>query len=245
MEAPSLELVIELSEVARNAVSHLLSCLQSVAPSLVLEALDDMESSICAMVVSVRDLLYMSFIPPYTQNSVDDISPQPAIVPVLRKVTAAVTKLVHSARDIQYESESSLSNSMAIVQEESEELLHAMDAYVLEMRNQRERLVEQFCCEGRETLEDLFPPSQNRSCLAGAGAAGSWKGFGWAPLEEGEEGPGLFLTSETITELDIRLTKVDDRLNEFVHLINNIPGKSRTYIHLPSSLPSSRERDSY
>jgi son of sevenless-like protein len=223
METPSLELVTELSQVARNAVSHLLSCLQSVAPSLVLEALDDMESSICAMVVSVRDLLYVSLIPPYSQSSVDEISPQPAIVPILRKVTVAITKLVHSARDIQYDSESSLSNSMAIVQEESEELLREMDAYVLEMRNQRERLAEQLRREGAETLDDFFPP---RPCLAGAGAAGSWKGFGWVPPEESEEGPGLFLTGETITELDIHLTKVEDRLYKFVLLMNNIPGKA-------------------
>ncbi|KAG9315529.1 ras guanine nucleotide exchange factor domain-containing protein [Chiua virens] len=55
--------------------------------------------------------------------------------------------------------------------------------------------------------------------LAGAGTAGTWKGFGWVDIEDHEEAPRQTLSAATFDEFVIHVSRVQERLSTLMEFV--------------------------
>jgi son of sevenless-like protein len=229
---PPPELVTELSDIARNAISTVVTRVQRIGIPRAADGDSGIEDLINAVVVSVRDLLYISappsgsipsdVLPAHARDPPVNNASQAMLKPALRKVTATLSKLVLSARAIQFESGTSTSDAPLRIEADAEELERAIVAFVLEVqRTQNRALVEQIGPTSLKRLRGVFLTSNIGLGLVGAGAAGSWKGFGWVALDESDERPGRILGTEVLSELETHMTKAEERFNAFTQAFHS------------------------
>jgi son of sevenless len=232
---PPPELVTELSDTTRKAISAVVTRVQRLGIPRAADGEGGIEDLINTVVISVRDLLYVSA--PPSGNIPSDVLPahardppvnnasQAMLKPALRKVTATLSKLVLSARAIQFETGTSTSDAPLRIEADAEELERAVVAFVLEVqRTQNRVLVEQIGPISLKRLRGVFLTSNIGLGLVGAGAAGSWKGFGWVALDESDERPGRILGTEVLSELETHVKKAEERFSAFAQALDSNSG---------------------
>ena len=134
-----------------------------------------MDQLVNSTVLAVRNLLYISAapttqIPNNLHSHSGNAHTSTPLKPAQRKVTATLSRLVLSARAMQYDSGSQLADTLNRIEADSEELEKAVLSFVLEaQRHQVNQSVPR-------RLQGVFTTSNIGMGLVGAGAAGSWKG---------------------------------------------------------------------
>jgi son of sevenless-like protein len=233
------ELMTDVSGVARKAVAAVLESIQS---AVVQRPEDDtMDALVNAVVVGVRNLLYISTPPSNVPGNlmsreaqdVRDYSASQALLkPAQRKVTATLSKLVLSARAMQYDPGSSTNSTPNRIEGDAEDLERAIVAFVLAV----ERCNNQESVEGEVTgpkrLHGVFSTANVGLGLLGAGAAGGWKGFGWVALDDADPAPSRILGTEVLVELKTSLSQAEERLSALVVASKNLSvdsGKSTRF----------------
>jgi son of sevenless-like protein len=219
------ELVADLSATARKAIAAVVENIQINGFARRWEEDTVVDGLVRDVVFAVRNLLYVSaaptghipshLVPREARDARANTSTQALLKPAQRKVTATLSKVVLSARAMQYDSGSATMDTSSRIEGDAEELERAVIAFVLEV----ERCYNQVILEqvrgktGLKRLHGIFLTANVGLGLVGAGAAGSWKGFGWVALDEDEESPGRILGTEVVNELGAYLLQVEHKLN--------------------------------
>ena len=229
------ELITDLSDAVRRAIIAVVESIQSAGlPRRPDEDLA-MDSLVHAVVLAVRNLLYVSAAPSHIPSNVlpreardrrINTASHTLLKPAQRKVTATLSKLVLSARAMQYDSRSSEITTSNRIEGDAEELERAVIAFVLAADRYHNQEDIDGGKIGIKRLNGVFSTANVGMGLVGAGSAGSWKGFGWVALENDDEAPRRILGTEVASELASFLLKVEERLSVLAQSLKNLEGGS-------------------
>ncbi|KAK0464469.1 ras guanine nucleotide exchange factor domain-containing protein [Desarmillaria tabescens] len=216
---PPPEILTDLSATAKNAIQAVVDNIQ--LNGIMRRTEDDrkMDDMIHAVVLAVRNLLYVSAIP--TGQIPNHVLPRSAhereikaaqstpspLKPAQRKVTATLSRLVLSARAMQYDSGSSLSDTLNRIEVDADELERAVISFVLEVQRNRSSAASETKPDKR--LYGVFSTANIGLGLVGAGAAGTWKGFGWVSLDADEQNPQKVLSTEVANEVGSHVAQLN------------------------------------
>ncbi|KAF9534536.1 ras guanine nucleotide exchange factor domain-containing protein [Crepidotus variabilis] len=212
LEPPAPDAIGQLSNIARNAIKAVVDNIHS--GGVVRQPEDDrkMDELVYAAVMAVRNLLYIAGAPsaagsvPESSRDARNSS-QASLKPAQRKVTATLSRLVLSARAMQYDSGSSLGDTLSRIETDADELERAVLSFVTEaQRNERQQLSKDF----PKRLRGVFTTSNIGLGLVGGGRAGSWKGFGYVAPDTDFEMPSKVLGTEVISEIFIALSHLQE-----------------------------------
>jgi son of sevenless-like protein len=188
--------VADLSTTAREAIMAVIGGIRATN----FTNLDDsmrLDNLVQEVVVAIRNLLYVSAAPSgHIPSHVipgpreararrDTTASETLLKPAQRRVTATLSKLVLSARAIQYNSGSSVAETSMRLGGDAEELEHAVATFIAEV--QRSQNTQLHSPTTLKRLRGVFSTTHIGLGLMGAGAAGSWKGLGWVSLVETDE----------------------------------------------------------
>ena len=206
-----------LSTVARQSVAAIVTAVQSHDPSAPSQNL--LEDRILASVIALRHLLYVSSPPyghvpshlyrrdgPVSGPSIPQ-SLQAQLKPAQRRVTATLSKLVLAALAAQYDTISLTSEVSERMETDAAELDRALVTFVNEVQKIHNQMSQP---PSRRLFATLLPTNVGLG-LVGAGAAASWKGLGWAPVDSLRQ-PKRDLSSEVLAELKIEIAELEERL---------------------------------
>lgn len=220
------ELATELSAVAKAAIQAVVENIQTNGLQRRPEQDRRMDDLIYNAVNAVRNLLYISSSP--SGQIPSSVMPRDArdsrtnsqspLKPAQRKVTATLSRLVLSARAMQYDSGSSMSDTLNRIEIDAEELERAVLSFVLEVqRNQHAAPADE--AKAPKRLNGVFTTANVGLGLVGAGAAGGWKGFGWVSLDNEAEAPKRVLGTEVIAELGSYLSRLETHFGFLGHAV--------------------------
>lgn len=214
--APSpAELVTDLSAVARGAIQNVVQTVRDTALNGRPYQDQRMDALINSAVDAIRNLLYVSSSPvgqihqSVLPRQAKDYRPHPshiALKPAQRKVTATLSRLVLSARAIQYDSGSSSRETLNRLEFDAEELERAVSSFVLEVQRTQHAAIPDERAPKR--LYGVFETANIGLGLVGGGAAGGWKGFGWVSLDEQVPPTKTVLRPDTIAGVDARIAQL-------------------------------------
>ncbi len=225
------EIITDLSAIARNSIQAVVDSIQLNGVTRQPEEDEKMDGLVRHVVLSVRNLLYVAAIPTghipsnVLPPDLRNLRPNPTVHSQLksaqRKVTATLSKLVLSARAMQYDTGGSVHDTPNRIEGDAEELERAIVSFVLEVQRfqhqedspQQKRIVKR--------LHGVFSTANIGLGLVGAGAAGSWKGFGWVSLDNEQEVPRRVLGSEVVNELSSFLSQLDEALSAINATLRN------------------------
>jgi son of sevenless-like protein len=215
--------VTDLSAAAKFAIQ---AVVKNIQPNdLTRRSEDDqkMDDLINSVARAVRDLLYVSAVP--TGQIPTSVLPpgykdykllsQSSLKPVQRKVTATLSRLVLSARAMQYDSGITVNDTISRIQSDAEELEKALSTFVLEAQR------TQHATDARplKRLMGAFSTTDIGLGLIGAGAAGAWKGFGWVPRANEHDLPTRLLTPDVTVELGSLVSRLDEKTTSFSYTL--------------------------
>ncbi|KAJ7288493.1 ras guanine nucleotide exchange factor domain-containing protein [Mycena rebaudengoi] len=255
------ELVTDLSAIARGAIQA------STSGGRRPQEDRRMDELVSGVVLSVRNLLYISAaptgqIPPNVlPRSVRDGKPSSAaspLKPAQRKVTATLSRLVLSARAIQYDAGSTVSETLNRIEVDAEELERAILSFVLEVQRTQHSTPSMADHKALKRLRGVFMTANVGLGLVGAGAAGSWKGFGWVSLGD-DEAPREVLGTEVVNEVGsltqeldrdfealenaIRAEDEDDAVNMVQSRTQNLITRMSAFLSFASNIHVARHVD--
>ncbi|KAF7977036.1 hypothetical protein HWV62_4796 [Athelia sp. TMB] len=206
---PRADAIADLLSISQAALAAVLASLP-IGEKCILPDEATMDQLIHTVVVSIRNLLYVAAISsPHISDSVlpraagerrNTTASQNQLKPPQRRVTATLAKLVLSARTIKYDSGPTASNAATRIKADAEELVAAVVAFVGEV--ERCAQMDAGTRPRSKRIQGVFSTTNIGLGLVGAGAAGSWKGFGWMALDENDDVPRRVLGIETIDELN-------------------------------------------
>ncbi|KAF9464143.1 ras guanine nucleotide exchange factor domain-containing protein [Collybia nuda] len=229
LSPPPPELVTELSAATKAAIQAVINNIQLIGLARRSEEDRRMDDLIFGVVLAVRNLLYVSAIPT-TQIPVSVLprelrdaaaaaaassGPSP-LKPAQRKVTATLSRLVLSARAMQYDSGSVMADTLNRIEVDAEELERAVLSFVLEV--QRNQHTARPDANPLKRLHGVFSAADIGLGLVGAGAAGCWKGFGWVSLDD-RHSPRRVLGPEAITEMNSYLESLERQFTDLVRAL--------------------------
>lgn len=238
LTSPPPELVSDLSHIARNAIASVVQKNQSLngvyrRPEHA-QALDNLIRSV---VVAVRNLLYISappsahipsqLFPRDARDRRETTTAQTLLKPAQRKVTATLSKLVLSARAMEYDSGPAAQETASRIESDAEELDRAIVAFVVEV--QRYHSEQQEVTVGAKRVQGCFSVIYVGLGLVGAGYGGTWKGFGWVPMDDTEEFPQTVLSSDAFSEFKIHMVSVQAKFGSLHTALRNRINESREY----------------
>ncbi|TFK20605.1 ras GEF [Coprinopsis marcescibilis] len=216
---PPSDLVTGLSAVAASSIQAVVENIQTGSVTRPTEEYARLDELVSHVVVAVRNLLYVAAIPTgHIPSSVlprgyRDIRASQAqsspLKPVQRRVTATLSRLVLSARAMQYDSGSQIADTLNRIETDAEELERAVQSFVAEVQRTQQTGLRQ---QHQKRLEGVFLTANIGLGLVGAGAAASWKGFGWVPLESDVVPPKKALGAEVIHEITTHLSGLQDTI---------------------------------
>ncbi|KAK1230653.1 cell division cycle- protein [Marasmius sp. AFHP31] len=206
---PPPELITDLSASARASIHAVVENIQATTSR---HPEDDkrMDDLIHSVVLAVRNLLYVAAVPtgqiPSNVLPRDARERQPAssnspLKPAQRKVTATLSRLVLSARAIQYDSGSSASDTLNRIEMDAEDLERAVLSFVLEVQRMQHSGPDGPVLPPTKRLKAVFGTANIGLGLPGAGAAGTWKGFGWLSPDDEKNSPQTALQIEVVDEV--------------------------------------------
>ena len=233
---PPPELVSDLSHIARDAIASVVqeNLLLSGVPrrSEQARALDNL---IRLVVVAVRNLLYVSappsghipaqLMPRDARDRRETTTAQTLIKPAQRKVTATLSKLVLSARAMEYDSGPAAQESASRIESDAEELDRAIVAFVVEIQRYR---TEQ-AAVGAKRVQGYFSVMHVGLGLVGGGYGGTWRGFGWVPVDDTEEFPQTILSSDSFSEFKTHMASVQAKFGNLHTALRNRVNESREH----------------
>lgn len=215
--------VADLSATTREAIMAVIGGIQATN----FASVDDcttLDNLVQEVVIAIRNLLYVSATPSgHIPSHVipgprevrarrDTTASETLLKPAQRRVTATLSKLVLSARAVQYNSGSSVAETSVRIGGDAEELEHAVATFITEVRRSQNTPLHSPATLKR--LHGVFSTAHIGLGLIGAGAAGSWKGLGWVSVET-DEAPGRILGTEVVTELKTYALQVQEMLIAF------------------------------
>ncbi|KAF7321869.1 hypothetical protein MKEN_00708900 [Mycena kentingensis (nom. inval.)] len=211
---PFPDLISDLAAVAASAIQSVIESIDDVTfgrrPPGHENLLDQL---VAGIVFAVRDLLYIAGassgpIPPgvlpkplrraYANKGISPLKP------TQRKVTATLSRLVLSSRALEYDAGSNVSDTLDRVRSDAEELERTLEAFLLEVQQQREGDPQR----PLKRLRGVFETTNLGLGLLGGGAAASWKGFGWVLLPD-EEAARDILSPNSIDDLGVHADELD------------------------------------
>jgi son of sevenless-like protein len=237
LSSPCPDSLADLSAAARQAIMAVIESIQANDITRFLEGDTTLDNLVYNVVISIRNLLYVSAAPAgHIPSNVipgardardrrDTTASQALLKPAQRKVTATLSKLVLSARAVQYNSGPSMNDAPNRIEGDAEELERVVAAFVVEV--QRSHNQQLHSAAGLKRLCGVFSTAHIGLGLVGAGAAGSWKGFGWVSLEETDEAPGRILGTEVVTELRAYILQVQERFSSFGSSVGKLINEPR------------------
>jgi son of sevenless-like protein len=243
--APPLpDLISDLSHIAHNAISAVVQKNQSlVGISRKAEHGQVLDSLIRAVVITVRNLLYISAPPGHIPSNLmprsargrrETTASQTLLKPAQRKVTATLSKLVLSARAMEYDSGPAAHDTASRVESDAAELDRAIVTFFIDVqRCQNERLGS----VGVKRVLGCFSAVYLGLGLVGAGYAGSWRGFGWVPLDDNDEAPQRILDGDVFSEFKTHMVSMQARFGTFHAALKTIGDESRECQNLYCDLP--------
>lgn len=224
--APSVpDSLDQLSSIALHAIVAVLEGVQANDTARFLEQDASFDDLVQDVVLSIRNLLYVSAAPSgHISSSVipgprdirdrrDTTASQALLKPAQRKVTATLSKLVLSARAIRYNSGSSYTDTPMRIEGDAEELHRAVTAFVQEVKRSHSQQLQSSV--GLKRLHGAFSTANIGLGLVGAGAGGSWKGLGWVALEENDEAPSQALCTEAVDNITNYVSEVHAMFNHY------------------------------
>lgn len=218
--APPLpDSVTTLSALTRQSVAAIVTAVQSHdSPNRAL-AQASLENRIADSVIAIRHLLYISS-PPYghvpshlypRDGAVSSPSIpqalQAQLKPAQRRVTATLSKLVLAALAAQYDTKSFTSEVSERMETDAAELDRALVTFVTEVQKINGQLPHE---PSRRLFAALLPINVGLG-LMGAGAAGSWNGFGWVGTDAQRQ-PRRDLSTDVLAELKAVIAQLEEKL---------------------------------
>jgi len=235
---PPPDLISDLSHIAHNAIAAVVKKNQSLVGTSRRTEHDQLDNLIRVVVTAVRDLLYISAPPGHIPSSLiprdargrrETTASQTLLKPAQRKVTATLSKLVLSARAMEYDSGPAAHETAFRIESDAEELDHAILTFVVEVqRCQNERLGS----VGAKRVQGCFSATYLGLGLVGAGCAGSWKGFGWVPLDDNDEAPQRILDAVVFSEFKMHMVSMQTRFEAFHSALKSIGDDCRECISI-------------
>ncbi|KAK2459678.1 hypothetical protein APHAL10511_008323 [Amanita phalloides] len=232
---PPADLVPDLSASAKYAIQAIVNNIQP--NDLTRRPEDDqrMDGFIDNIVLAVRNLLYVSAVP--TGQIPSSVLPRQykeyrppshsTIKPAQRKVTATLSRLVLSARAMQYDSGSMVNDTIIRIRSDAEELEKAVLAFILEVQRTQHSSERPL-----KRLRGVFSTVNIGLGLVGAGAAGNWTGFGWVPLEDEQTLPKRLLSPDIIIELGSLMSRLEEKTTSFSYALRVLDENSADQIHM-------------
>ncbi|KAG0700439.1 ras guanine nucleotide exchange factor domain-containing protein [Suillus ampliporus] len=226
---PPPDLISDLSHVAHNAISAVVQTNQSlIGVSRRAEHGQVLDSLIRAVVITVRNLLYISAPPGHIPSNLiprdargrrETTASQTLLKPAQRKVTATLSKLVLSARAMEYDSGPAAHETASRVESDAAELAHAIVTFVVEVQRCQN---EQLGGVGAKRVQGCFSTVYLGLGLVGAGYAGTWKGFGWVSLDDNDEAPQRILDGDVFSEFKTHMVSMQARFGTFHNALKTI-----------------------
>jgi son of sevenless-like protein len=210
---PAPELVSELSQRAQQCIHSVILYLRQFGIPQVAEDEEIVDNLICAAITAVRDLLYVSgpsFRRVGGRNTADrgaSNASQTPLVPAQRRAVATLSKFVLSARAVLNDGPWIATDDVSQLSSDAEELERSVVEFVSIAQGVRGPEVV-----GPRRLHGYLTAPHADPAKAGAGTAGTWKGFGWVDIEDDEEAPCRNLNAVTFNELVNHISRVQERL---------------------------------
>lgn len=236
LSAPSPESVTDLSATARQTIMAVIGSIPTTDFTRIPHSDSALDNLVCNVVVAIRNLLYVSaapsgHIPSHVipgprdaRDRRDTTASQAQLKPAQRKVTATLSKLVLSARAIQYNSGSSTTDTPIRIEGDAAELDRAVATFIEEVGRSHNQQLHAPTASKR--LRGVFSTANIGLGLVGAGAAGTWKGLGWVSLEDTDEAPGRILGTEVVTELRAYMLYIQDMFGNFASSVRELVNES-------------------
>jgi len=232
------ELVSDLSHIARDAIASVVQTNQSLTRvSRRSEHAQALDNLIRSVVVAIRNLLYISappsghipnqFIPRDGRERRETTAAQTLLKPAQRKVTATLSKLVLSARAMEYDSGPAAQETASRISSDAEELDRAIVAFVVEV--QKYHSEQQQATVGAKRVQGSFSVIHVGLGLVGAGYGGTWKGFGWVPMDDTEEFPQTVLSSDAFSEFKTLMVSLQAKFGGLHTALRNRVDESGEY----------------
>lgn len=233
---PPPELVSDLSHIARDAIASVVQKNQSLTGvSRRSEQAQALDNLIRLVVVAVRNLLYIAappsghipsqLMPRDARDRRETTTAQTLLKPAQRKVTATLSKLVLSARAMEYDSGPAAQETASRIESDAQELDRAIVAFVVEI--QRYRNEQRQVAAGAKRVQGCFTVMHVGLGLVGAGYAGTWKGFGWVPMDDSEEFPQTVLSPDAFAEFKTHMVSVQAKFGSLHAVLKNRVNESR------------------
>jgi son of sevenless-like protein len=226
LSPPPPELVTELSAAAKSTIQDVVNNIQLNGLARRLDEDQRLNDLLYDVVLAVRNLLYTSAMPiaqiptnvlPREIRDTATSPVSPSLKSAQRKVTATLSRLVLSARAVQYDSGSLIADTLSRIEVDAEELERAVLSFVLEV--QRTQRNEVPGTKPLKRLNGVFSPANLGLGLVGAGAAGRWKGFGWVSLDQTASLPIKVFNSAAISDMKSQVASVDEQFKNFARVL--------------------------
>lgn len=217
---PAPDLVSELLQGARECIHSVILHLRQYGIPQVAEDEEIVDNLICAAITAIRDLLYVSG--PSSRyldgrNKVDrgtNNASQTPLVPAQRRAVATLSKFILSARAVLNDGPWVASDNVSQLSSDADELERSVIEFVSIAQGVRSQGVL-----GPRRLHGYLDALYAGPAKAGAGTAGTWRGFGWVNIEDHEEAPRRNLTTGTFNEFVNHISRVQERLNTLTEVL--------------------------
>lgn len=212
----SPELVSELLQRAVGCIHAVILHLQQFGVPLSHVDEEIIDGLTSATITSIRDLLYVagpSFGDPIVRNGDQPNNTHAAqthLVPAQRRTIATLSRFVLSMRAVLNDAPWGEGDPVSHLGSEAEELEQAVTQFV----SMAQRVFHGD--EGPKRLHGYLSASPVSLGNAGAGAAGTWKGFGWVNIDGNEEAPRRSLDRPTFDQLLNHVSRVKTGLSSFM-----------------------------
>jgi len=244
LEPPPPEKVADLSSIARGTIQAVIEHIKMGSIYGGPEDFALLDDLVGQIVTAVRNLLYVAAIPtghipssvlPRGEGSSRSSQASP-LKPAQRKVTATLSRLVLSARAMQYDSGSQVNDTLNRIESDAEELERAILSFVLGV--QRSQHHGDAGSQGKpKRLHGVFSTSNIGLGLVGAGAAASWTGLGWVQLDNEKLSPKRTMEPAVASEITTYLSQLQDTIAGLGHALRSTSNGSGMLCH-PVFYPS-------
>ena len=218
--APTPGLVSELLQRARQCIHSVILHLRQFGIPQIAEDEEIVDNLMCAAITAIRDLLYVSG-PSFrhlggknkTERGDSDASQTP-LVPAQRRAVATLSKFVLSARAVLNDGLWIGSDNVSQLSSDADELERSVIEFVAIAQGVRSQGVL-----GPKRLHGYLTAPHADPAKAGAGTAGTWKGYGWVNIEDHEEAPRRNLTTVTFNEFVDHISRVQEKLSTLTEVL--------------------------
>ncbi|KAI5989018.1 ras GEF [Pisolithus albus] len=238
----SPESLPELLEHARHHINSIIAHLQQYGIPQLHGDQDIIDNLIEAAVTSIRNLLYVAGSPSRRRLGVrNDIQGGPSraaqthLVSAQRRAIATLSKFMLSVRaalNVGPQNEGDFISPLGL---DAKELERAVVDFVSMAQSIFHQLHGD---KGQKHLRGYLDMPRANLGKEGAGAAGSWKGFGWVSIDDSEEAPRRSLDRVTFNEFEVHASRVQEKLKNFSDVLQaSRPGMSSLQSSLPFTVP--------